>query len=194
MIVAANWRLDIAKSPVTMLQEKTARTPHTLRVAGGSARYARSHATRTYIPQVGQLLSSFHMCVRKRKHSAAQQHRQNNENETGNFGKKKKSPFPLMKIFFCLIGAPCTGEKLKKIEQQSFSLSLVCRPPLSRPPRHRFGPGKAFLPLGHGEPRRPPRAKPSAHRGPRSPARQSWCSDSVALSLNFSVVAKKITA
>ena len=32
--------------------------------------------------------------------------------------------------------------KKKKIEQQSFSMDLVRRPPLSRPLRHRFGPGK----------------------------------------------------
>ena len=53
MKAVANWRLDNAKSPTAMLQERTARTPHTLRVAGGFARYARSHAVRTYIPQVG---------------------------------------------------------------------------------------------------------------------------------------------
>ena len=46
--VVANWRLDNAKSPAAMLQEKTARTPHTLRVAGGSTRHARSHAVRIY--------------------------------------------------------------------------------------------------------------------------------------------------
>ena len=51
--VVATWRLDNAKSPAAMLQGKTARTPHTLRVAGVFARYARSHAVRTYIPQVG---------------------------------------------------------------------------------------------------------------------------------------------
>ena len=32
-----------------MLQERTARTLHALRVAGGSARYARSHVVRTYV-------------------------------------------------------------------------------------------------------------------------------------------------
>ena len=52
-----NWRLDNAKSPATMLQEKTARTPGTLRVAGGCQTYvalnARSHAAYTYIPEVG---------------------------------------------------------------------------------------------------------------------------------------------
>ena len=52
MIVVANWRLDNAKSPANMLQEKKVPTPHTLRVAGGSAGCARSHAVRTYIPQV----------------------------------------------------------------------------------------------------------------------------------------------
>ena len=34
MIVVANWRLDNAKSPAVVLQEKTDRTPHTLRIAG----------------------------------------------------------------------------------------------------------------------------------------------------------------
>ena len=47
VLIVANWRLDNTNSPVAMLQEKTPRTPHTLRVAGGSARYARSHAVRT---------------------------------------------------------------------------------------------------------------------------------------------------
>ena len=86
IIVVANWRLDNAKSPAAMLQEKTARTPHTLRLPGGC---------RTYIPQVRYLFSFFDMMyVRKtRKHSTAQQHRKNNVNEIANyFGKKKKSP------------------------------------------------------------------------------------------------------
>ena len=33
VIIVANWRLDNAKSPAAMLQEKTARKPQTLRVA-----------------------------------------------------------------------------------------------------------------------------------------------------------------
>ena len=33
VIVVAKWRRDNAKSPAAMLQEKTARKPHTLRVA-----------------------------------------------------------------------------------------------------------------------------------------------------------------
>ena len=33
VIVVANWRLDNAKGPAAMLQEKNARKPHTLRVA-----------------------------------------------------------------------------------------------------------------------------------------------------------------
>ena len=87
MIIVAHWRLGNARSPAAMLQEKTARTPHTLRVAGGSARYARSHAVRTHIPQVGYLFSSFDMLyVRKTKHSTSQQHRKKHENETENFG------------------------------------------------------------------------------------------------------------
>ena len=53
-------------------------------------------------------------------------------------GRQPKNPSP-HEIIFCLIGTPCTGQKMKKIVQQSFYLSLVSRPPLSRPPRHRFG-------------------------------------------------------
>ena len=37
-------------------EEKTPRTLHTLRVGGGSARYDRSHAVRTYIPQARRVL------------------------------------------------------------------------------------------------------------------------------------------
>ena len=51
----------------------------------------------------------------------------------------KNSPSPHV-IIFCLIGTH--RSKKKKVEQQSLSLNLVRRPPLSRPPRHRFGPGK----------------------------------------------------
>ena len=110
MIVVLNWRLDNAKSPAAMLQEKTARTP--LRIAGGSARYARSHAVRTYIPHVRYpfLLLICLLYTRKRKHSTEQQHRKNNENETEIFGKKEKYPSPYVTIF-CLIGTPCTGQK-----------------------------------------------------------------------------------
>ena len=57
ILIVANWRLDNAKRPAAMLLEKTSRTPHTLRVAGGCrtyvALYARSHAVFTYIPEVG---------------------------------------------------------------------------------------------------------------------------------------------
>ena len=77
---------------------------------------------------------------------------------------RKKTPAPSRVIMSCLIGTPYTGQKEKKIkiEQQSFSLSLVRRPPLSRPSRNRFGPGKAFLPPCHSEPRRPLHVKPVA--------------------------------
>ena len=50
MIVVANRRFDNAKSPAAMLQEKNARTPHTLRIAD---------VVRTCIPQVGYLFSYF---------------------------------------------------------------------------------------------------------------------------------------
>ena len=192
-IEVANWRLDNGKSPATMLQEKTARTPHTLRVGGGSAHHARSHAVRTNIPQVGPtLLSIWLLYVRKRKHSTAQQHRKITKRKPKKLERKKKSPSAYI-IIFCLIETPSTGQKIKNIEQQS-SLSLVRRPPLSRPPCFRFGPGKAFLTLCQSEPRRPPRVKPGAHHGRRSSAQQCWCSDCVALSSNFSLVAKISTA
>ena len=82
------------------------------------------------------------------------------------------------------------GQKDEKQIEPKSSLSLVCRPPLLRPPRHRFGPGKSFLTLCHSQPRRPARVKAVAHRGRRSPARQRWCSNCAAPSFNFSVVAK----
>ena len=47
MIVVANWRLDNAKSPADMLQEKTGRKAHTLRDAGGSL------TCRTYVHTQG---------------------------------------------------------------------------------------------------------------------------------------------
>ena len=160
--------------PCFRSQGKTARTPHTLRVAD---------VVRTYIPQVGYyylyLFSSFDMlyvctvCTKKAKAqhgTAAKTMKMKPKTRKG-----KKIPVPFRVIFFCLIGTPYTRPKRRKekIAQKSFSLSLVRRPPLSRPPRHRFGPGKAFITLCHSEPRRPPRVKPGAHRGPRSPARQS---------------------
>ena len=107
----------------------------------------------------------------------------------------KKVPVPsnVRVLTFCLIGTPCTDQKRKKSNSRA-SLSLVRRPSISRPPHHRIGPGKDFLSLCHSEPRLPLRVKPGAHRSPRSPARQSWCSDCVALSVNFSLVAKTSTA
>ena len=78
---------------------------------------------------------------------------------------RRKIPVPSRVIIFCLIGTPYTRSKSerkkKKIKQKS-SLSLVRRPPLSRPSRNRFGPGKAFLPVCHSELRRPPHVKPGA--------------------------------
>ena len=106
---------------------------------------------------------------------------------------KTKIPVSFHVIFLCWLEHLAPVKK-KKIVQQSFSFSLVRHPPVSRPPHHRFGPGEAFLPLCHSEPRRPFRVKPGAHRGRRSPARQCWCSDCVTLSVNFSLVAKISTA
>ena len=75
IIVVANWRLDNAESLAAMLQEKTARTPHTLRIAGGC---------RTYVHTPGRVLNLFFryaVCTKKEKAqhgTAAQQHRKNN--------------------------------------------------------------------------------------------------------------------
>ena len=99
---------------------------------------------RTYTPQVGYLLSYFDMLhdVRKRKHSTAQHSSTANTLKmTPKKSGEKTSPRPLSCNIF-LPDTPCTtGQKNMKIEQQSFSLSRAGRPPLSRPPRPRFGPG-----------------------------------------------------
>ena len=54
MIVVANWRLGNAKSPAALLQEKTARTPHTLRISGRIA-----GGCRTYVHTPGRVLNLF---------------------------------------------------------------------------------------------------------------------------------------
>ena len=92
MIVVANWRLDNAKSPAAMLQEKTARTPHTLRVAD---------VVRTYIPQVGYLFSSFDLLyVYTRMHERESTARHSSTAKTMKMKlkirKEKKSPSPLV--------------------------------------------------------------------------------------------------
>ena len=136
VIVVANWRIDDAKSPDAMLQEETARKPHTLRVAD---------VVRTYITQVECLFCPFDtwyalfLClyVRKRKYSTPQQHSKDNENDSGKFGKKKYH-HPLS-CNYCLPDwntlYPVKKKKVEKLEQKRFSLSLVRRPPLSRPSR-----------------------------------------------------------
>ena len=77
-----------------------------------------------------------------------------------------------MKIASRLIGTPGTGKA--KMTNSRASLSLARCPTLSRPPRHLFGPGKAFRVLCPSDPRCAPRVKPDAHRGPRSPALECW--------------------
>ena len=196
MIVDANWRLDNARSPVVMLQEKTARTPYTLRVAGGTARDARSHAVRTYIPQIGRLFSSCDMLyVRIRKHSTAQHHRKKKMKVIPKIPeRKKKSPSPLKQQFSASSEHLAPVKKEEKTNSRvPLSASYASRP-LSPPPRYRFGPRKAFLTLCYSEPRRSPRVKPDAHRRRRSSARQCWCLDCVALSKSFSLVAEVSTA
>ena len=132
-IVVTHCRLDNAKSPTAMLQEKTARTPHTFRIAGGSALYARSHAVRTYIPQVGYLLLFLMLsnCCMKRENTARHSSiAAKTVKMKQNFGKKKKSPSPRV-IVFCLIGTPGTGQNIKKKKtnsRASFSASYTARP------------------------------------------------------------------
>ena len=99
MIAVANWRLDKAKSPAAMLQEKTGRTPRTLR--DGSARYTRSHAVRTYIhtyPRWWYLFPSFDMLAVCKKenaqHGTAAPQKQQKYNRK--IWKERKKPRPLM--------------------------------------------------------------------------------------------------
>ena len=153
MIVIANWRLDNAKSPAAMLQAKTARTPHTNRSDGT---YTRSHAVRTYIPQVGYLFSSLDMlyvctCIYEERESTARHSSKNNENETEDFGKKNEFPVPSPVIMFCLVGTPYTRSKTRNKKNRTEELLSQPRTPptLSGPPRHRFDPAKAFLTLCH---------------------------------------------
>ena len=201
--MVANWRLDKCReSPAAMLQDETARTPgtpHTLRVRGGSARYARSHVVRAYIPQIGYIFSFSNMlaaCMYETESTAPHSSTAKTmQIKLKTLERKQRNAPPRAKIS-CLIGTYYIGqaEINKKLNSRaSLSASYAVRP-LSRPQRHRFGPGKAFLTLCHSEPCHPPRVKPGAHRGCRSSAWHCWCSDCVALSLNFSPVAKMSTA
>ena len=138
----------------------------------------RMHAVRTYIyPRWGAYFLILICCMYEGESTSRPSSTATTMQIIPKFPTRKTIFVPSHVIIFCLIGTPMhrsNGQKKKKNEQPSFSLSLVGRSPLSLPPRHRFGPGKAFLPLCHSsEPRRPTRAKPGAHRGPRSPARQS---------------------
>ena len=111
---------------------------------------------------------------------------QNNGNETKKNRKEKNSyPFPLMYLVIFsawLDGTPCPGKKKqKKLERLSFSPSLVRRPPVSRPPHHRFGTDKALpFPASVSAVARL-RESRCSRCGPRSPARQRWCSEFLAL-------------
>ena len=154
-----------------------------------------AHMPYVRTPRVEQLCCSCNTSKlyiqEKAQHGTVQQHRQNNGKQKLNIpARKNKSPSLQMK------NKPPRLEHLAPVKNennsnsQSFSLNLIRRPSPSRPPRHRFGRVKPFLLLCHSEPRRPPRVKPCAHRGSRSPARQCWCSDCVNLSVNFTPVAK----
>ena len=127
-------------------------------------------------------------CCTKEKAQHGTAAPQNNENETENIGKKTQSPSPHENKFLSDWDTlhRSKNQAIKKNVQQSFSLSLIRRPPLSRPTRHRFGPGKVFLTLCHSQPRDPPRVKRGAHCGRRSPARQCcysvWVPPSVIIS------------
>ena len=73
---------------------------------------------------------------------------------------RKQNPCFLSRNYF--LPAPYIGHNRKKenIEYQSFSLSLVRRPPLSRPPHHRLDPEKAFLHLYQSDPQCLPHVRP----------------------------------
>ena len=102
--------------------------------------------------------------------------------------KEKKIPVPSRVIIFCLIGTPYTRSKRRKEKNRTEELLSQPRTPpaplatISQPIRS----GQSFPPsLPHSEPRRQLHVKPGAHRGPPSRARQSRCSECVALSLIF---------
>ena len=114
VIVVAHWRLDNAKSPVAMLQEKTARKPHTARVAD---------VVRTYIPQVGYLVSSLipgMLYVCNRMHERENTARHSSTAKTMKMepkrSERKKSPSPLVYLvtIFCLVGTPYTRSKRRR--------------------------------------------------------------------------------
>ena len=131
------------------------------------------HALRAYIPQVGTYFLLLICFMYERESTARQSSTAKTMKVKPNKSERNKIPAPSHLIIFCLLGTPCTGQK-EKNRTASFFFRLVRRTPVSRPPRHRFGPGKASLSLCHGEPRHPPCVKSGAHRGPRSPARQCW--------------------
>ena len=120
---------------------------------------------------------------------AQQRHRKNNENQTEKFGKKKKSR-PLSRNNFCLIGTPSNSQERKKTNSRASLLASYA----DRPSRDHLATDSVRVRFSslfyHSEPRRPPHVKPGAHRAPRSPARQCWCSGCVCLSANFSLVRK----
>ena len=147
-----------------------------------------------YVPTYSRYSTYFLVltyCMHERQSTARNSSAAKTMKMRSKISERKTTPRPLSCNHSSLIEAPCTGRNLKT--NQSFSLGLVRRPP-SRPPRHRLGPDQAFLPLCHSEPCRPPRVKPGSHRGPPSPARHFLCSDLVALSATFSLVAKIRTA
>ena len=116
----------------------------------------RPHAVRTYIPQVGYVFSYFDMYERESTARYSTGNPRNKiENEPWKKSERNKIPDLSHAIFSRLIGTPCAGQN--KLSNRRASFGLVRCPPPSRPIRHRFGPGKDFLPLCLREPRRAPR-------------------------------------
>ena len=126
----------------------------------------------------------------KAQHGTAQQHRKTIENETKQVGKKKNLRLLLRNKLLPEWNILHRPKKKKKNSKAFLSASYTAR--LSRDHlttdlvRVKLSSLSATV--------IPPRLKPGAHRGPRSPAQQSRCSACVALSVNFSLVAKISTA
>ena len=112
-----------------MLEDKTARTPHTLRDAGGWFRPLRSLTCRTYVHTPGRVILFFFyvlaVCMKeKAQHGTAALQKRYKLNRI--FWKEKKSTSPHV-LIFCLIGTPCTGQKRNKSNSRALSASYAAR-------------------------------------------------------------------
>ena len=158
--------------PPPCFRERTAPTPHTY----------EPHSTNVHTP--GRVIFSFfsYPCYilpgmyEIEITSTAQQHLQNNKkwNRT-NWKINNWILVPSCNHFLPdWLGhyTPVKKWKNKYHRRVCFSASYAPRRPFSRPLRHRFGWGKAFLTLCDSHPRHTTGVMPGAYRGRRSPARQ----------------------